>query len=365
MLAPMRAGRMHSPAPANVAEPHPTAMIERPGPVLRWFYARFFREIAFPPEVADRIRRASEWGQVVYVCRALSYIDYLYFTFVFLAHGLPLARFANGVKTILMQPLGRILRIFLFWRRKASRSDEAELSEVVRNGSSAMLFLKRPFTLLGWEPKGFRGNYVEKLIEIQRERGTTGKPIVFVPLLLMWGSPALRAAKTRRGIIDTVFGDREAPGRVRSMYLFFNHFKESQVVAGDPIDLTRFLKDEGDAPVDVLARRLRWQLGGRLESEVRAMLGPPRKGAHRMSEEVLRNRKLVAEAKEIAREEKLSPATVEKRARTALKEIAADPKPWAFDVLKPILAVVWRRIFDGFEVDMEGLERLRQAAKKG
>ena len=84
-------------------------MIERPGPVLRWFFGRFFREIAFPEEGAEKIRRAAERGTVVYVCKTLSYIDYLYFSYAFLKYALPLSRFANGVKTLLMQPIGRIL----------------------------------------------------------------------------------------------------------------------------------------------------------------------------------------------------------------------------------------------------------------
>src|SRR5260370_39135916 len=98
-------------------EPHPTAMIERPGPVLRWFFGRFFKEIAFPVEVADKIRRAAERGTVVYVCRTLSYIDYLYFSYAFLKYALPLSRFANGVRTLMMQPIGKVLRGALkLWR---------------------------------------------------------------------------------------------------------------------------------------------------------------------------------------------------------------------------------------------------------
>ena len=346
-------------------EPHPTAMIERPGPVLRWVFTRFFREITFPPELAQRIAKASETGQVIYVCRTLSYIDYLYFTFAFLAAGLPLSRFANGVKTLLLQPLGRIVRgAFLLWRNRRTSHVE-EFNQVVRSGASAMLFLKRPHTLFGWEPAGFRGPYVEEAIRLERERPPGARPIVFVPLVLLWGSPALRAAKTRRGILDVVFGEREAPGRVRALWMFFRHFKESQVVAAQPLDLAEFIKNEGDLPDDVLARRLRWHLAGRLESEVRVVLGPVRKGARRIGEEVLRSRKLVAEAQVIAKAENLSPQVVTRRARAALREIAAEPKPWVFDVLKPILAWVWRRIFDGFEVDLIGLERLREAARKG
>src|SRR5437016_2749118 len=96
--------------------PHDTAMIERPGPVLRWFFGRFFRFIPFPDEAVARIKQAAARGTVVYVCRNLSLIDYLYFTFAFVSLGLPLARFANGMKMLLLMPLGRLVRSL--WRRR-------------------------------------------------------------------------------------------------------------------------------------------------------------------------------------------------------------------------------------------------------
>ncbi|MGZ3441601.1 MAG: hypothetical protein ACXVDD_18905, partial [Polyangia bacterium] len=306
----------------RVAEPHPTAMIERPGPVLRWFFGRFFREIAFPEEGAQKIRSAAERGTVVYVCKTLSYIDYLYFSYAFLKYALPLSRFANGVKTLMMQPISRILGGALRLWRERRTSSVAELAQVVRHGDSAMLFLKRPHTLFGWEPAQFRGAYVEELIRIQRERGPSGRPIIFVPLTLMWGSPAVRAARSRRGIVDLIFGEREAPGRVRAMWTFFKDYKDSQVLVGEPLELPKFLAEEdgGETNDEILARRLRWQLGGRLESEVRVVLGPPRKTVRRIQEEVLRSRRLIAEATEIELAAKLSPAQLEKRARTALRE---------------------------------------------
>lgn len=342
-------------------EPHPTAMIERPGPVLRWFFGRFFREIAFPEEGAEKIRRAAQKGTVVYVVRTLSYIDYLYFSYAFLKFGLPLSRFANGVKTLLMQPVGKILRGALRLWRERRTSPVAELSEVVRHGDSALLFLKRPHTLFGWEPAQFRGAYVEALIDIQR---TSAREIVFQPLTLVWGSPAVRAARSRRGLVDLIFGEREAPGRLRAIWRFLTDYKDSQVLVGEPLELGKFLAEE-DGTDDVLARRLRWQLGGRLESEVRVVLGPPRKTVARIQQEVLRGRRLIAEAQQIAREEKLTPAALEKRARAALREIAADPKPWMFGFSRPILTWIFRRIFDGIEVDRQGLEKVRAAARQG
>ena len=379
-------GRLPARATSD-GEPHPTAMIERPGPVLRWFFQRFFREIAFPDEAAARVRAAADRGQVVYVCRTLSYIEYLYFTFAFLQRGLPLSRFANGVKTLFLQPLGRIVRgVAFLWRRRHQQHLD-EFAEVVQKGHATFLFLKRPQTLFGWEPAGFKGPYVEELIRLQKQRmrgeasgasrdaseravparmpASEARPLVFVPMVLLWGSPALRAARTRKGLIDIVFGDREAPGRLRQMYLFFRHFAESQVVASEPIDLRAFLAQEGEQPEEVLARRLRWQLTGRLESEVRVVLGPVRKGKGRIQEEVLRSRKLVAEAQAIARDENIAQEELVRRAAHALEEIAADPKPWAFDVLKPFFGWVHRRIFDGLDIDEAGLERVRAAAHQG
>jgi len=360
--------------PQRPVEAHPTAMIERPGAVLRWFFGRFFREIAFPAEGAERIRRAAERGTVVYVCKTLSYIEYLYFSYAFLKWALPLSRFANGVKTLMLQPLGRVLRNALKLWRERRLPPESELREVVTKGESALLYLKRPHTLFGWEPAQFRGPYVEELIRIQRERGepsearpgtVAGRPIIFVPLTVLWGSPAVRAARSRRGIVDLIFGEREAPGRVRALFTFFKDYKDSQVLVGEPIELPQFLREEEGPSDEILARRLRWQLGGRLESEVRVVLGPPRKGVRRLREETLRNRRLVAEAQYIAVEEKLTPQMVEKRGRAALREIASDPKPWMFAVSEPLLNWVFRKIFDGIEVDREGLEKVRAAARKG
>jgi glycerol-3-phosphate O-acyltransferase len=354
--------RQHAPTPtATREEPHPTAMIERPGPVLRWFFGRFFRFIPFPEAAEARLRAAAERGTVVYVCRNLSYIDYLYFTFAFLSRGLPLARFANGVQTLFLQPLGRL--VAALWRRR--REDPvAELANVVREGGSALLFLRRPKTLLGWEAAGFRGAYVEELIQIQR--AGPRRPIVFVPLTILWGSPAVRAKGRRRSLVDLVFGEHEAPGRLRQLWMFFTHFTDSQVLVGEPLDLEQFLvEEEPGLTLEVAARRLRWQLGGRLESEVRVVLGPARKGAERIQEEVLKSRRLVAEAQQIGREENIPTAELERRARSSLREIAADPKPWAFALAHNLLQPVWRRIFDGFEIDEAGLERVRQAAHKG
>jgi glycerol-3-phosphate O-acyltransferase len=338
-------------------------MIERPGWVLRWVFARFFQEITFPAALGDRLRRASDEGQLVYVFRSLSAIEYLFFTFTFLRLGLPLARFANGLYTLFFAPIGQLLD-GLFSKRREEPG--LALRRVVGEGGAAALFLKRPQTLASSDPPGFRGPYVEELIRLQRARSADDPPILLAPLVLLWGTPAVRTLTSHRGLVDRVFGGAEDPGRLRTIVQFVLTYRDSQVLGAELVNLRDFLAEAGEGQSDeVLARKLRWRLSGALESEVRVVLGPPRKGSRRIRQEVLRSRKVVREAAEVAHAEGLSPAEVERRARRALAEIAAEPMAWVFFFLKRIVGWILHRIFDGLEVDEAGLEGVRQAAHRG
>ena len=54
-----------------------SAMVDRPGAVLRLIYRRFFRAIRFDEEAAARIRSAAARGPIVYVLQTVSYLEFL------------------------------------------------------------------------------------------------------------------------------------------------------------------------------------------------------------------------------------------------------------------------------------------------
>src|SRR5204862_439863 len=60
-----------------------------------------------------------------------------------------------------------------------------------------------------------------------------------------------------------------------------------------------------------------------------------------------------------------SDESVEREARKDLREIAARYKPLVVDILKRLLDFVFHRIYDGVDVDEEGMKRLVEASKKG
>ena len=61
-------------------------------------FKRFFDHIRLDHETENRLRETSKKGTLVYVMRThSSTLDYLFFNYLFLRVGLPLARFANGI----------------------------------------------------------------------------------------------------------------------------------------------------------------------------------------------------------------------------------------------------------------------------
>ena len=61
-------------------------------------------------DISDRLRSLEERGTIVYVMRTRSTLDYLFFNYLFLKIGLPLARFANGIDLTFFQGFGHYLK---------------------------------------------------------------------------------------------------------------------------------------------------------------------------------------------------------------------------------------------------------------
>src|SRR5204862_4059291 len=89
-------------------------------------------------------------------------------------------------------------------------------------------------------------------------------------------------------LVDRLFGEREAPGRLRELLGVFRHRNNALVRVGEPVSVADFLASEAGAPEAVLARRLRWAVSGAIERELRVVAGPRRKGVSRLRGGVLR-----------------------------------------------------------------------------
>ncbi len=331
-----------------------------PNPLLAWLYQRFFESIEVDEAWAHAVRDADARGTVVYVLRNLSFVDFFALDYLTKRHNLPKIQFANDLGLWLLEPMGRGWLNAL--RPRTADGDALDLERAVASGASAALFLKRPPTLLEGRARGrIEGDrLIRALFDLQRK---SGRRVLLVPQVFVWSrSPTTLGG----GVSDVLFGPSEWPGNVRSIAQFLANWRYATLRSGAPVDLSEFLEKEGRGTGDeVLVRRLTYTLLRRLERERRAIIGPARKPADRLREEVIRSPKLQKVIADMAGEGEAERSVIASRAVAMLREMEAALDMNEIAALDKLVAQAAARMFSAVEVDEAGIERLREHAKEG
>ena len=341
---------------------HPSSMLLRASWFGLFLAKRFFGRIRFGRRSIDQIRHAHGHSNVVYVIRTRSITDYLYFNYAFLRHDLPLARFANGVRTFLFRPFLKKLR-GLFRRRFPAKVKVFD--QALESGQSTLVFLERP----GRDAAAnqiFSDSYLYNLMDYAKRPDR--RPIAMVPLLLVWEK---RSESYHKTLFDDVFGSRESPGSVRKFFHLVQNVWQSLLRAGSPtvrvagaIDLTGFVAEHRRFPTSERVKRLRAQLVDVFDRERRVIVGPPIKPASVIRREILASEPVQEAIQLHVRETKaFRPAAVKKQARKMVREIAANFSLLMIKFLSAFMNPIFDALFKGFDIDADGLERVREIAK--
>lgn len=333
-----------------------------PNPLLAWLYQNFFEHIEVEEAWTRAVREADERGTVVYVLRNLSFVDFFALDYLTKRLRLPQVRFANDLGLWVLEPMGRGWLHALFQRHEGS--DAADLRRAVVAGQAAALFLKRPPHLLERISRG-RGKiegdlFIRTLFEVQRE---TTRPILLVPQVFVWSKHPDHAQQTA---FDILLGSREWPGKVRTMAQFLMNYRHVTLRAGEPVDVSAFLakQNEGEPPSDdVLVRRMTYTLLRRLERERSAVVGPAKKPADRLREEVVRSPRLQKIITDMAGQGEEDRRVLTERAYAMVREMEAAIDMNLIVGIDKAFEAVMSRMYSGLEVDEEGLARIRTAAK--
>src|SRR5438309_3357759 len=151
------------------------AQTYEPNPILAYVYRRFFERIKVDETWVSAVREAASRGSVVYILRNLSFLDFLALDHLTKRHGLPRIRFANDLGLWVLEPMGK--GWFHALRHKNRDEAATDLADVMREGGSAALFLKRPQAMLGLTSgRGARrarsegDELIQALFELQRQR---------------------------------------------------------------------------------------------------------------------------------------------------------------------------------------------------
>ncbi len=329
-----------------------------PHPILRWIYRRFFSHIRVDERFEKAVRSAAERGIPVYVMRSLSFLDFLCLDFLTKRFGLPLIRFANDLGLGILEPFGKGRRRLRF--RRQTPEDRA-LEETLQQKGSALLFLRKPPKLGHASKRGDKLDIdlIETLIKIQKQ---SRERILIVPQTFVW---TLLPSTRRRSLTDLVFGPREWPGRIRVFLQFLLNYRNAVLHSGTPFDLSEFLATTTASSDEQMADRVRYALLTRLERERSLVVGPEHKTPTRIQEELIRSPRLREEMESEAQRSGRSFETVKRETAKELKRLCATQDPYWLRMFARSLTWLWNRIYDGVEIDRVGLERVRDAGRKG
>lgn len=347
-LARLRAGR------------HPSSMVDRTGRLIVWMLSSILAGVAFARRSVDTLRDVQQRGAVVHVMRNRSVVDYVYFNLTFLREGLRLARFANGVNTWFFRPLFSAIATVLRGRRGLP-DDEEIVSLLARAGEPSLLFLSRP-RRADHQDARFSVPLLRSLIATQRD---LERPILIVPQLLVWDKRPDRARPT---LLDAMLGTRQDPGFFKKLVYVVQNLWQSFLNLGQPfvqvstaIDLREFVARHQGLHDAQIAVALRDHLLDVFDSEQRVIVGPGIKPARVLRDEILadpRTKQAMLEAAGGTDRTELVRA-----GRRTLQEIAADFNLLAIKLFSAVLTPVFNTIYDGIELDHDGLENVRTVAR--
>jgi len=343
----------------TLSTPQVPARTGRYGPFARWLLGRMFGSISVPDEAREAVVKARQRGTLVYVLRSSSLLHLLFFNWTFWRLGLPIARAATGLGYRIFAPFARWYLGGEQVRPPPDARDRAaaQVVEAVRQGESALVFLRMPRTLPS--AVAVLADPFPGLVALQREQ--PARRIQLVPITLVWRR---RPKKLRGGVRDFLFGDQDEPGAIRSFYSFVLHRKQAVIKVGEPIDLAAVASEQPGHDSPRLARQVRGALYQHLAREARVVTGPPLKSPQRVMDQTLNDLQLRRTLAELARERGRADESLDRRARKNLREIAARYNPLAVDVLKRIVGWIFRRIYDGVDVDEAGMKRLAEASAR-
>ena len=333
-------------------------IVYEPSPLWQRIYRAFFDSVQIDPTWASRVRDAAEDGLVVYIGRAVSFLDFLAIDFLTKEHALPKIQFTNELGMSIVEPFGRGSRRM---RLKSMIPEDRALAECLHGGHAALLFLRRPPHFASGSRKGEEHeiDLIRTLVELQRK---IARPIRLVPQTIVWTK---RPGTSRKGLVDLLFGPSEWPGRLRTFLQFLFNFRNALLRAGEPFDIAEMLREHQDLTDAEAADRVRYALLRRLERERALVLGPATKPATRIRSEILRSPRVQQQMLDAASESRRTVDAIRAEADRELAQLCATPDMAVIDLFHRGLGTVWNRIYDGLVVDEEGLERVREAARKG
>jgi glycerol-3-phosphate O-acyltransferase len=345
---------------------YPFILDHKPGFFLGWLLYVLFKRVRFNEDMSDELKRMHREGTVVYATKYRGHLDYLLYHYRFRRSRLPYPKVAFDLNIAVFLPFCQLLRIarfyiafFFKYGRFPSPFITDFFKKTIEQGTCSLLTLVNP--------KGFARHFIysEKdslhfLLETQKGMD---RPIYIVPQLILYRKTP---EKDYSHILDIFFGFRENIGPIRKIVLFFRHNRRAFIDFGKPLNLKTYLKSQtSERPMEQMADEIKQTLIHSIDDQKRIILGPVMKSRQQLKEQVLKDSDIIQTIEEMASGNPKRLEQVRKTAGEYFDEIAADYNIAYIEFFQMSLKWLWKKIFEGIDVNLNEIGILRQWATRG
>ncbi len=346
--------------------PYPFVYDRKPSFFLGWVLYRLFKRFKFDEGMKETLKQINREGPLVYAIKYPGQLDYLLCHYRFRTSRLPYPRLAFNLNMSLFLSPSQALKILRFYtghllkhRRLPNPFETDFFKNAIQNGVTSLLCLV--------DPKGFARHFIHSekdpihlLLETQT---AMERPIHIVPQLVLYKKTP---EKEHTNLLDIFFGIRDNPGFIRKVILFLRHHRHAFIDFGRPLNLKTFLQGQSPSrPLEELSQEVRQILIERIDAQKRVVLGPVLKSRQQVKERVLKDPEVIQVIEKIASGKTGRIKQIKKRASSEFDEIAADYSAAYVQFSVMVLTWLWKKIFEGIDIDRPGLATVREWARKG
>jgi len=339
----------------------------RKGFTASWLLRLFYRGITVSSNQRAVIDKIPDNAIVVYVTKYKSHFKYLFYHTRYHQIGCRFPEIGMGYEVFLWQPISRIFRISLFYLDHIFH--HFSFPDPYKSGYIRSELLAGRTALLSLvSPKGFYRRFVksetgpiEYLVEMQK---SIDRPLFLVPQLMFFSKKPPRSIP---GITDMLFGSEQKPGVLRRLVMLFKNPGRVFIEISEPLNLMTFIQQQakhnlGNEHLGLMVRR---NLLRQLNRHRQSITGPQLKSIEEMKESILTRDRLSRYMRQHAKSKNMSIRKTHKQADTYLKEIAARYSTNMIKVFVVLLTWMFKIMFDGFTVNQEGLNHVKNMSQKG
>lgn len=346
-------------------DPYGYGVDKRPSFLLRGWFERMITKTSMPEDQQHQLEELAQLGHIVYAFEYRSQLDFVYLSMRLYQLGLPSPSFLFDVHPYFWQPRWYACKIlahhfyhYLRQRRLPDPYANGYYADRIKKGETGLFFLLgergyyRRTVLVGNDP-------IEHLLKVQE---STQRPLFLVPLVLMYTRDP---GRKRRALSEIILGQKEQPGLIRKCFSFLKGYSSAALEVGEAINLREVLGELSDKSAE--RRKQIFQIRRNLIDSIgeikRAIVGPRPKSKLELKEIILHHPRLEAQMQRRARSSNQEIWKIRKEADQYLDEIAANYNYTLIQVAARFLTWMWNNLFDGIDVDVESLQRVKRAAR--